>query len=50
MYVCTPHSAQFLVPQGPKEGSGFLGAGVTNGSELQCRCLELDEPGPLQEQ
>lgn len=45
MYVCVPHSAQHLVPQGPEDSSEFLGAGVTNGSELQCRCLELDAPG-----
>ena len=46
MYVCTPHSAQFLVPQGPKEGSGFLGAGVTDDYEPPCGYWEPN-PGPL---
>lgn len=43
MYIYTPHAGS--APQRPKEGVGYHGTGVRNGSELPCGCW--DPTGPL---
>ena len=42
------HHVCSLFPKRPEESVMSLGAGVTYGCELPCRCWKLN-PGPLQE-